>query len=161
MNFLEEITKAAAETRAVTAQAATDATARRRQLVETQQAGLLRWNREIEPAIWQAVQRINEALGGRGIGNFLDEHSLQHSEVRRFEPETGEAMSITLRLIRGGRYANLIKLALETTLGTDPVIFTVSREGRSVVRLVVDAEFKREMPGYWLERTVRDCMVQP
>lgn len=156
MSLLDEIAKAAAARRNLDAQERARSETSTPRIAEAQRIAFARWEREMVPAITSAASKLNNALGGRATGDYLDTHSELSSLLPRGQVALGEQKSLTLKYIRGARPSHLIKFALVGKPGPDPVVLVISRDNRQVVSLVVDQDFKLGTLEYFLERTVRD-----
>lgn len=151
---MQEIADHAAGSRAIASQQEAASAKRHKRLAEEHYAALCRWNREFLPAIHNAAEKISAALGGRVVGDYLDFHSSAQSQILRNHIEFGEQMSVSLRLVRQRKLGEIIKFAIETTNGPDSAVLTLTKDGQTVVRLVVDDLIGPENISYWLERTV-------
>lgn len=158
MSRLREIAAHAAEARSYAAEQEAAEAERRHRLAEEHYAALCRWNRELLPAIERAAERVTAALGGRTDGDYLDFHSSKQSQIIRNQIDFGEQMSISLRLVRQYKFGEIIKFAIETSGGPDSAVLVITRNGRKVVRLVVDERVGPDSINYWLERIVHESV---
>lgn len=159
MSQLDEIASAAAIRRADAAQAATTRAESQKSIAEAQHAALRRWHLEMRSAIANAADKISDALGGKATGDYLKWHSEHESQIVRNETSHGEQMSMTLRVVQGGQLRNFIKFSLEAVQGPDAAVFAITNDGKSVVRLVVDENFKSSAVEYWLTRIVHESVA--
>lgn len=156
MGLLDEIAQAAAARRATDTNEREAREASERRIAEQQYKSLTRWDRELVPSIEVAIDKLNDALGGQATGDFLKPHSLSNAQLIRGHVVQGEQMSLTLNYVRSQRPNHFIKFALEAKYGPDPVVLVISHDQRSVVRLVVDDDFKKGLIEHYLARIVRD-----
>lgn len=147
MGLLEEIAQATAARRAADAHEQKVREASGRRVAALQQAGLLRWQSEIAPAIRAALAKLNSALGGSASGDYVEQHSFFMDDagricVERGQVVTGEQVRVTLNYMRSGRPNHFINIALEANNGPDPIVLVIRHGERHVASRVVDDEFR-------------------